>query len=141
MFTAGGFDTDIKTKVEDTGIFGDKVFTVYDPAVLVNLQSKLQPPICGIVYEGISSQSDRGDMGVSSYLAVSLIVLADKKARDARQATNKNNIADILDKTRQAILRTMSPANTPWEFVIEVPFELSSRDLGYYQKWQTRVSV
>lgn len=141
MFTAGGFDTDIETKISAIGIFGGKVFKVYDPAILRNLRNRLNPPICGIIYEGITSQNVSGDMGVSSYLSVSLIVLAGSKARDARQDINKTTIATILDKTRQAILRTMSPANTPWEFALEIPFELGDQDLGYYQRWRTQVSV
>lgn len=141
MFTADGYDTDIFNKVDALEIFGDKIFRVYDPKSLAEIARKLNPPICGVVYEGIASDSVEGDTGTSSYLSVSLFILADNKVRDFRQASNKTTIATLLDQTRKAILKTWSPATTAWEFVVEIPFPISDRDLGYYQKWKTKVSV
>lgn len=140
-FTAGGFDRDIATKVTGTGLFSDKVFMVYDPKILKTLVEKMEPPVCGVIYEGILSDGAVGDTGASTYLSVSLIIIADKRIRDIRQAIDKLTIADLLDATRNAIRKTLSPATTLWEFVLEIPFELSDRDLGYYQKWKTKVSV
>lgn len=140
-FNADSFELDIQSKVESTGKFGDKIFRIYDPAVLAELVSKMNPPICGIMYEGIVSETNQGDTGVTSFLSVSLFILLDKKERDIRQAVDKASVASMLDATRSAIIRTLSPAYTPWEFGMEIPFAISDRDLGYYQKWKAKVSV
>jgi hypothetical protein len=140
MITAGTFDIDIMQKVIATGLFSDRVFQLTDPGSLIKISEGLNLPICGVVYEGISSGGDDGDLGSAAYLSVGLIILTSSKVRQLQQTVDSQSVADVLDGTREAIGRTKSPSDT-WEFVVEVPFELSERDMGFYQKWRTQVSI
>jgi len=118
-----------------------KVFEVYDPAVLQEIAARLNYPVCGVIYEGIASENRGVDAGITAYLSVGIVVMAASRARDARQAVDKGTVTVVLDTMRDQIKKRTSPTQNPWEFVIEVPMDLGDRGLVYYQKWRTRVVI
>lgn len=138
-FTAVGYDVDIQTKItEAVSVFSDRVLRISDSAVLKKFIGKLVFPICGIIYEGIISDGDEGDEGRDSYVYVAVIILADSKAREARQDIEATEIPALLDACRGAIVGTLSPSKRPWQFVMEVPVDLGAVGMAYYQKWKTK---
>lgn len=122
-----------------TGKFGDKIFEVYDPGVLQSIAKKLNPPVCGVVYEGLISSSGEADQGTTSFIHVSVIVLAESRERSVRQTADTTSIASILDVVRSKVLRQLSPTNHAWVFQMEIPMDLGDKGLVYYQKWKTQV--
>lgn len=132
---------DILARVQSTALFGDKLFVVYDPAILQGIAKKLNYPVCGIIYEGIVSEQLSHDAGVSTNLHVSIIVLAESRARDVTQHADKSEITTLLDTMRKTIARKTSPVKSPWRFVREVPLDLGDKGLVYYQQWMAEVVV
>lgn len=128
---------DIREKIKNLPEFAKKVFEVYDYATLVDTSQELQYPCVGVVYEGMTSVGGSDKTGLSSYLVCGIFLLAGDKDSETKGVENKTDIVLLLDNIRNCIKTTKSPTMYPWEFMLEVPFDISNRGLGYYQKWKT----
>lgn len=141
-FSAAGYDVDIQNKiVGKVTAFSDRVLRISDPAAMKEYVGKLKFPMCGIIYEGISSDGDSKDEGRDAFLSVALIILAESKARSNKQKVEATEIPSLLDATRQKILGKTSPSGRVWQFVVEIPIDLGDAGMAYYQKWKTKVVI
>jgi len=136
-----GHDKQIQDLIASTGLFGNKIFRISDPDILGSLKGKVNPPYCGVIYEGISSDGKVMDDGGDSKLSVAVILVVDSKARDIRQCVEKDELMAIMTAVRDAIKGQIAPSGRPWNFVIEIPVPLDNAGMAYYQKWNTNVIV
>lgn len=125
---------------------GNKAFRIYDPGILQQIASELNYPVCGVIYGGIHSQNLRYDQGISSYLHVGVMVLAESKARDYTQNVDHDEISVLLDLLRNRVLNDengarLSPQGNEWEFFGEAPNDLKDRGFVYFQQFRTAVTV
>lgn len=130
---------DLISKIKNLDLFRNKAFEVYDYLSLVDTSEELQFPCLGVVYEGITSQGGKDNTGLATHLACGIFLLAGDKDTEKRGTEDKVGIVLLLDQIRNSIKRTKSPTMHNWEFMLEVPFDISKRGLGYYQKWKTTV--
>lgn len=130
---------DVLNKLSELPEVGNKTLYCYDYDILTDAAQELQYPCVGVVYEGMTSVGGNDRTGLSSNLVCGIFLLAGDKDTETRGVENKTDIVLLLDKLRRQIKNTTSPTRHRWEFVLEIPFDISNRSLGYYQKWKTNI--
>lgn len=130
---------DITAKIKTLDLFKNKAFEVYDYLALVDTTQDIKFPCVGVVYEGITTKGGDDRTGLATYLTCGIFMLAGDKDTEIKGTEKKADIVLMLDMIRNNIKRTKSPTMHNWEFMLEIPFDISKRGLGYYQKWKTTV--
>lgn len=132
---------DIKAKVMSVLECAEqqKVFHIYNQELFLNSTKHIDTPAIGIVYEGIAKKGWGTQEGLTSILAVSVVLLVGDKDLEVLGQEDKNLFIDMLGKFRHAIMGTYSPTGHKWGFVAERPLDISDRALCYYQRWETSI--
>lgn len=128
---------DVLNKIRELPEVGNKTLYCYDYDILNDVSEEINFPCVGVVYEGMTSVGGNDRTGLSTYLVCGIFLLAGDKSSEIKGVEPKEDIVLLLDKIRNQIKNTVAPTKHRWEFVLEIPFDISNRSLGYYQKWKT----
>ena len=124
-----------------TGDARYKVFSLYDPAMLLEYSSTLAPPVCGITYAGMSSETDAVAQGNSGRLSFGILVTLASRERKVLARDTDIYVTEVLDAMRNAVRNKISPTQHVWVFQGEFPLDLGDRGLMYVQNWRTQVQL
>lgn len=131
---------DLKNKIETLPGFEKKTFDTYDFLTLIDATQSINFPCVGVAYEGIVTKDPDGQGGgLATYLTCGVFLLVGDKDAEIRGYEKKEDGILLLDQIRNVIKMTKAPTMHRWEFEAEMPFDISKRGLGYYQRWKTTV--
>lgn len=120
----------------------ERVYRVYDPVSFINIiNTHKGKSVIGLTYGGIQAKDGGDDSGASSTLSVNVFISADSKLRDSRGQVSDNEITALCDSLRDLIKGKRSSTGNKWNHNFELPLELNTKLMVYYQSYSTDVLV
>ena len=135
---------DLTTRLKNSRLVQNKVYTVYDQEHLMDVGKGIVFPCVGVLYEGTRSVSNdqnqashRVGLSAEAVFAITLMTKPDVFGSD------KNYIAavDLMDDIREQVLDSKAPTGHYWRFVVEAAAQEKNGVVSWVQRWTVPVQI
>ncbi|MDH5185394.1 MAG: hypothetical protein OEX12_16060 [Gammaproteobacteria bacterium] len=145
-----GLQVDIFLKdMEDKlkAVVPENLLKVYDSQMLLDWESELKPPFCGVVYAGMTADGT-DNRGLSQEMVFNIYVLAGSSAKLKTKNVTPAEVEEVsldvtafLDKLRNELRQARAPNSRFFSFGGEIPYDFGKKGIGYVQIWKVKATI